>query len=670
MLKLIKRSGRKIAASVIAAGLALANASYFQTVDFSNVYVSAATGEYLTWKQSDPRWADIRLGGSWETIRQSGCAVTSVAMLLVKSGNFDETTINPGTLCEFLTNNGGLDRSACIYWGKVSQLCPSFTFEGTGLLYGTTAEEKAAEYKSYLDQGYYLVADVKYSGHWVAIDRVENGVVYSIDPAAGTSNVLFDQYNFRGCTCVKLFKSADQPIRSLEPTVDSSVTYETGSYVTTDSLRIRENASTSSDTLDILENNTKISVEDVSGCWGKVSVNGVTGWVCLNYAEKTADETENTVVEEAVAETKEFLTGEYVTNDVINFRSAPTTSADSFGLIQNGVVLQVSQISENWGKTSYNEKECWICLDYADRTGDLVTEETVNEEVSVEEAVAEETAAEEAVVEEAVAEETETEEAVLEEAVTEEESEETDDSVMTDEELTETETVSEDEQQTVEEVLEEQNEATEEAAATDSEPETAETTEDAVEELQIDEEAVPYITIDALNFRAQRGVSAANPPICVISPYEIVEVKEIADNWGKIEYKGQTGWICLSYAEVIGEKESSPEETAADTVTADVNVETEETSEVSDEEIVLDTQTVSDSEQTSETIENVQNSEEVTETIKGDINHDGIVNILDIVEIAKMILQISDKNLCADITGDGNVSVSDFVALKRILIGE
>ncbi len=663
MLKLIKRSGRKIAASVMAAGLALANASYFQTVDFSSVYVSAATGEYLTWKQSDPRWGSVRLGGSWETIRQSGCAVTSVAMLLVKSGNFDESTINPGTLCEFLTKNGGLDSSGCIYWGKISELCPSFTFAGTGMLYGNTAEEKAAEYKSYIDQGYYLVADVRYSGHWVAIDRVENGVVYMLDPAAGSSEILFDQYNFKGCTCVKLFRSGDQPIRNTEPAVDSSVTYETGSYVTTDSLRIRESASTSSATLDVLDNGTSVKVEDISGCWGKVTVDGVTGWICLNYAEKTADEEEIQVPEVVIPETVEYLTGEYVTNDVINYRSAPTTSADSFGLIQNGVGLKVTEISDNWGKTNYNGNDCWICLDYADRTGDLITEEAASEEV-----VSEEISLEEVAEEETVSEETEI-------------SEENDDSVLTDEESQATEEISEEELPSDEEiVLEEQTEIAENADSADSEPETAEevfeSAEEIADESQEANEGLPYITNDYLNFRAQRGVSVSNPAICVISPYEIVSVTEIADNWGKIEYNGQTGWICLSYADAVEENESQTEESVMDTVSNETAAETDETVLTVNSGDVQDTQEVSDSElaaadvQDDNAVESDQNTEDEIMILKGDINQDGIVNILDIVEMAKMILQISDKNIIADLNGDGVVSVSDYIALKLILIGE
>lgn len=626
MLKLIKRSGRKIAASVMAAGLALANASYFQTVDFSNVYVSAATGEYKTWKQGDPRWSGIRLGSSWETIGQSGCAVTSVAMLLVKSGNFDESTINPGSLCQFLTNNGGLDSSANIYWGAVSKLCPSFTFEGTGLLYGTTAEEKAAEYKSYLDQGYYLVADVKYSCHWVAIDRVEDGVVYSIDPAYGTTNVLFDQYNFKGCTRVKLYRSADQPVKPAEPA--ASAAYESGSYVTTDALRVRQSATISSETLDILKNNTKIRVSEISGCWGKISENGVSGWVCLNYARKTDDDPVSADIQvEAVVNTKpEFETGEYVTNDVINYRSGSSTAYDSFGLILRGVGLQVTEIVNNWGKTNYNGKDCWICLDYADRTGAL----SVPSAEAAAPAVSEDTSAE-----------TEEENVITEEASAEEVSEET--------------AVSE-----AEKAVE-----TEETA----EPEVSEdTTAQEAESSDVVIEGVPYITTDFLNFRSAPGVT--NTIFEVISKYEIVTVKEINDNWGKIEYNGKTGWISLAYAQpVVNTSEENKEavsENASEDKNAPASVNEEKT-----EEAVQDIQNAQVSEQKTEETAACNASEENSENadyLKGDVNQDGVVNVLDIVEMAKMLLQLIDKNYTADMNNDGAVNALDLISLRKILL--
>ena len=94
MFKNLKSCRKRIIAAVSAAVIAFSSATYFQMHDVS--IVQAANGEYRTWKQSDPRWGSIRLGGSSETISQSGCAVTSVAMLLVKAGYFDALNMPVG----------------------------------------------------------------------------------------------------------------------------------------------------------------------------------------------------------------------------------------------------------------------------------------------------------------------------------------------------------------------------------------------------------------------------------------------------------------------------------------------------------------------------------------------------------------------------------------------
>lgn len=370
MLKLLKRNGRKrIIAALSAAVLVFSGGTGLISRDSISVY--ASTGEYKSWKQSDPRWSGICLGGSGETMSQSGCAVTSVACLAVHAGLIDESQFNPGILCNFLNQNGGLDAWGNIYWGVVSKLIPEFVFDRTAYLYGSTAQEKAAEIKSYLDQGYYAISDVKYSGHWVAVDKVEDGIVYSIDPASNTSNKMFEQYNFNGTTRLKLFRKAGSVIQTPTP---PAVTYKTGTYLTTAKLNLRSEASASSAKLDLIDNNYSINVTETSGNWGKVSFNNKTGWICLDYTVRTGD----------IQPEKNFITGTYITDYVINYRERADVSSVSYGTIPKGTTLIISEISSNWGKTEYNGKSSWVCLDYAQRVEDVpVTEPAADQEAIV-----------------------------------------------------------------------------------------------------------------------------------------------------------------------------------------------------------------------------------------------------------------------------------------------
>ena len=358
MLKLQNRNNgrgcKRLIAALSAAVLVFSGNSYMSVLNNSAVY--AQTGEYKTWKQSDSRWGGLYLGSSRETVSMSGCALTSLASLIVKAGYFDESEFNPGIFCEFLNRNGGFSAYGDIYWGAVSKLIPDFTFVSTAYLYGSSAAEKTAEIQSYLDQGYYIISDVRYSGHWVAIDRVENGIVYDIDPAGNTSDKMFEQYSFEGATRLKLFRKGG----SSEPVVIPTVNYETGNYITTSKLNFRADANIGSEKIDLIDNGIVISVTEVSKNWGKTEYNGRTGWICLDYTAKTdlpvtpapviteapavtqpvVTETEAPVVTQPlVTETekpeettapKVYVPGTYRTNAKLHYRENAGTSYQSF----------------------------------------------------------------------------------------------------------------------------------------------------------------------------------------------------------------------------------------------------------------------------------------------------------------------------------------------------
>lgn len=370
MVKILNKSRlKKITAAAAACAILASNAVYS---NMNIIKVSAATGEYKTWKQSDSRWAGTYIGRSGETMSQSGCAITSLATLVVHAGYEDESNFNPGTFCNFLSSNGGVDGSGNIYWGAVSLLVPDFTFAGTQYLYGSSESEKASEIKSYLDQGYYVISDVKYSGHWVAIDTVVDDTVYSFDPASYTTNNLFDQYDYKGATRLKLFKSKGTSSSPSKPAEDqnSSKTYSVGKYVTTSKLNLRESPSTTANIKDVLDINKKVEVTEVSKNWGKVSYSGKTGWICLDYTA-VIDSSEPEVT---------YKTGTYKTKNVINYRESADISSKTFGLIDKNTTLGITEISGQWGKTVYNGKTSWVCLEYADFVSDeIVTQPAVTE---------------------------------------------------------------------------------------------------------------------------------------------------------------------------------------------------------------------------------------------------------------------------------------------------
>src|SRR5258708_38366503 len=65
--------------------------------------------------QDDPRWSDVRLGPSTDTLGDEGCAVTSAAMVAAFYG----IKTDPRQLNAFLTRTGGLDQDGLIDWSRV-----------------------------------------------------------------------------------------------------------------------------------------------------------------------------------------------------------------------------------------------------------------------------------------------------------------------------------------------------------------------------------------------------------------------------------------------------------------------------------------------------------------------------------------------------------------------
>jgi hypothetical protein len=54
----------------------------------------------------------------------------------------------------------------------------------------------------------------------------------------------------------------------------------------------------------------------------------------------------------------------------------------------------------------------------------------------------------------------------------------------------------------------------------------------------------------------------------------------------------------------------------------------------------------------------------------GDVNMDGIINILDVIVIINMILGVEDENALADLNGDGSINIQDIILAINIILGD
>jgi len=231
-------------------------------------------GEYKSWKQQDPRWANIKFPNG-ETVKQVGCLVTSISMLIVGSGVRSEGEFNPGTFVEALKNNNGFS-GASLYWSAVERVVPEFKLYSSWTSLTGTKKEKANLIASHLEAGRKVVIRAVSNQHWVAADKVEDGKVYICDPARNVTD-LFDYYDADDVTRIAIF----------HPVSSEAVKYESGLYsITSDNgLRLRSGPGLNYDRLSLIPFEEIVEITAVGDQWGYTTYKDIDGWVFMEYTK-------------------------------------------------------------------------------------------------------------------------------------------------------------------------------------------------------------------------------------------------------------------------------------------------------------------------------------------------------------------------------------------------
>lgn len=169
------------------------------------------TGDFINWRQEGQEWSNIRIGNTNSTIGNIGCLVTSIAILIEKSGaNTTIVPFNPGTFVEALNNNGGFDEKGNLYYAPINKVVPNFRYVGNVNLRGKTRAEKLESIKQYLNLGFHLTIEVKGATpgnqHWVAILGVDGNNVNIVDPASDKTD-LWSAYEWSKSSQFNYFKA-------------------------------------------------------------------------------------------------------------------------------------------------------------------------------------------------------------------------------------------------------------------------------------------------------------------------------------------------------------------------------------------------------------------------------------------------------------------------------
>ena len=174
------------------------------------IFGSVDSVEYVKWRQTDPKWSSIKVGNSSGTLGSIGCLITSISILIEKSGcNTMIKPFNPGTFLEELNKNNGFDGNGNLQYAAVTKAVPAFKYVGNQNLRGKSKEEKLSIIKQYLDSGHYLTAEVKGatkgSQHWVAVTKVDGNSVIMVDPGSNQT-IMWNAYNYEKTSQFNYFK--------------------------------------------------------------------------------------------------------------------------------------------------------------------------------------------------------------------------------------------------------------------------------------------------------------------------------------------------------------------------------------------------------------------------------------------------------------------------------
>lgn len=162
---------------------------------WNGVVYGLDAGEYINWRQRDASWSNVRIGNTTSTIGDIGCLVTSIAVLIQKSGvsTNDITPFNPGTFVEALNRVNGFSSNGSLIYAPISKVIPNFKYIGKVELSGKTREEKLSLITNYFNKGYYLTTEVKGATpgnqHWVAVIGINGNEIIMVDPGTNQTNM-------------------------------------------------------------------------------------------------------------------------------------------------------------------------------------------------------------------------------------------------------------------------------------------------------------------------------------------------------------------------------------------------------------------------------------------------------------------------------------------------
>ena len=172
--------------------------------------VAEATGDFSSWKQADPAWGSISLGGG-KSMASIGCLITSISMQIARSGTQITnlpggfSSFNPGAFVTSLNQSGSsFTGGGSFTWAGTSNIAPNWSFGESHSVWSSDNAKIADMITNELSSGAegkyqkFIVLQIhhnKSAQHWVAVNGVKDGKVTIFDPGSPSGTTLDENYS-------------------------------------------------------------------------------------------------------------------------------------------------------------------------------------------------------------------------------------------------------------------------------------------------------------------------------------------------------------------------------------------------------------------------------------------------------------------------------------------
>ena len=311
-----------------------------------------AAEDFRTWRQMDSRWGSVAIGGS--TVRSSGCYITSIAMVAVASGARDTESFDPGVFAKQLNDIGAFNQyGGLISWGSVNKVVKEISIASANLKFEASDQSgRAAELKNALDKGMYVICNV--GGHWVYIDGVVGDDVYMADPAKDEV-LMFEAYKNEGIQCYQLLQGKE-PYSGFVPPAEIS---DTTTSITSTTVTVLSSNTSSTSRATTAAATTTTAAAKVTSVTEKTTVSENT----TTSKSTTASTEKPSASQRPAVTTVTFTEGEYYcSGDTVKVYADKDDKKSEFFELNDGNVVKVLSVSENFGEVKIGGKKGWVDL--------------------------------------------------------------------------------------------------------------------------------------------------------------------------------------------------------------------------------------------------------------------------------------------------------------------